>query len=210
MHPARGYHVHAYDYRVIMVQRPVRHSRTFYVRCMLICVAYSTDYIQKYQTMSIDFYIKYIRSAAASARNKPGPSTCQFDALTTTIHAPFSRNEVLSVWTNEMGLLSTQVPNSCRKWHRIHTIVLIRMAHCTFRSVVNVSSSFPPMRMQIEVWAVSNLKFVLLSFTILNLTIEVPFIVLVLYSLPYGTLKHGNGEAMPYTTFVRIKIYSVV
>ena len=66
------------------------------------------------------------------------------------------------------------------------------------------------MRMQIEVWAVSNLKFVLLSFTILNLTIEVPFIVLVLYSLPYGTLKHGNGEAMPYTTFVRIKIYSVV
>ena len=43
MHPARGYHVHAHDYRVIMVQRPVRHSRTFYVRCMLICVAYSTD-----------------------------------------------------------------------------------------------------------------------------------------------------------------------
>ena len=37
------YHVHAKDYRVIIVQRPVRHSGTFYVRCMLICVAYSTD-----------------------------------------------------------------------------------------------------------------------------------------------------------------------
>ena len=66
------------------------------------------------------------------------------------------------------------------------------------------------MRMQIEVRAVSNLTFVLLSFTILNLTIEVPFKVSALYSLRYGTLKHGNSEAMPYTTFVRIKIYSVV
>ena len=79
-----------------------------------------------------------------------------------------------------------------------------------FDHVVNVSSSFPPMRMQIEVWAVSNLTFVLLSFTILNLTIEVPLKVLALYSLRYGTLKNGNGEAMPYTTFVPIKIYSVV
>ena len=61
--------------------------------------------------------------------------------------------------------------------------------------------AFPPMRMQIDVWAVSNLTFVLLSFTILNLTTKVPFKVLALYSLRYGTLKHGNGEAMPYTTF---------
>ena len=37
-----------------------------------------------------------------SARIKPGPSACQFDELTTTLHAPFSRNEVLSVGTNEM------------------------------------------------------------------------------------------------------------
>ena len=51
------------------------------------------------------------------------------------------------------------------------------------------------MRMQIEVWAVSNLTFVLLSFTILNLTTEVPFKVLALYSLRYKTLKHGNGDA---------------
>ena len=193
-----------------MVQRPVRHSRMFYVRCMLICVAYSTDYIQQCQTLSIDFYIKYIRSAAASACIKPGPSACQFDALTITLHAPFSLNEVLSVRTNEMGFQSTQVPNSCRKWHRIHTLVLIHMAHCTFRWVVDVSSSFPPMRIQIEVWAVSNLTFVLLSFTILNLATEVPFKMLALYSLRYGTLKHDNGEAMPYTTFVRINIYSVM
>ena len=189
----------------------MRHSRTFYVRCMLlICVAYSTDYIQQCQTLSIDFYIKYIMSAAASACIKPGPSACQFDALTITLHAPFSLNEVLSVRTNEMGFQSTQVPNSCRKWHIIHTLVLIHMAHCTFRWVVNVSWSFPPMRMKIEVWAVSNLTFVLLSFTILNLTTEVPFKMLALYSLRYGTLKHGNGEAMPYTTFVRINIYSVM
>jgi hypothetical protein len=154
--------------------------------------------------------MKYIRPAAASARIKPGTSACQFDALTTTLHAPFSRNEVLSVWTNEMCLLSTQVPNSCRKWHIIHTIILIHMAHCTFRWVVNVSSSVPTMRMQIDVCAVSNLTFVLLSFTILNLTTEVPFKMLALYSLRYGTLKHGNGEAMPYTTFVRINIYSVM
>ena len=51
------------------------------------------------------------------------------------------------------------------------------------------------MRMEIEVWAVSNLTFVLLCFTILNLTIEVPFKVLALYSLRYGTLKRGNGDA---------------
>ena len=52
------------------------------------------------------------------------------------------------------------------------------------------------MRMQIEVWAVSNLTFILLTFTILNLTTEVPFKVLALYSLRYGTLRYGNGEAM--------------
>jgi hypothetical protein len=69
------------------------------------------------------------------------------------------------------------------------------MAHSTFRWVVNVSSSFPPMRMQIEVWAVSNLTFVVLSFTILNLVTEIPFKVLALCSLRYGTLKRGNGDA---------------
>ena len=154
--------------------------------------------------------MKYIRPAAASARIKPGTSACQFDAVTTTLHAPLSRNEVSSVGTNEMGMLSTQVTNYCRKWHIIHILVLIHMAHSTFRWVVNVSSCFPPMRMQIEVWAVSNLTFVLLNFTILNLTTEVPFKVLALYSLGYGTQKHGNGEAIPYQTFVRIRIYSVM
>ena len=98
-----------------------------------MCVAYSTDYIQQCQSLSIDFYMIYISHAAASARIKPGPSACLFDALTTTLHAPFSRNEVLSVGTNEMDLQSTQVPNSCRKWHIIHILVLIHMAHCTFR-----------------------------------------------------------------------------
>ena len=77
--------------------------------------------------------MKYIRPAAASARIKPGTSACQFDALTTTLHAPLSRNEVLSVGTNEMGMLSTQVTNYCRKWHIIHILVLIHIAHSTFR-----------------------------------------------------------------------------
>ena len=65
--------------------------------------------------------MKYIRPAAASARIKPGPSACQFDALTTTLHASFSRNEVSSVGTNEMGLQSTHVPN-----------VLSEMAHNSY------------------------------------------------------------------------------
>ena len=44
--------------------------------------------------------------------------------------------------------------------------------------------------MQIEVWALSNLTFVLMSVTILFLaTTEVPFKVLALYSLPSGTLN---------------------
>ena len=51
------------------------------------------------------------------------------------------------------------------------------------------------MRMQIEVWAVSNLTFVLLRFTILNSTTKVPFKVLALYTLRYGTLKRVNGYA---------------
>ena len=33
-------------YRFVMVQRPVRQVGTFYARCMSMCVAYSTDYIQ--------------------------------------------------------------------------------------------------------------------------------------------------------------------
>ena len=37
------HHVHAWDYSFIMVQRPVWHSGTFYVRWLSICVAYSID-----------------------------------------------------------------------------------------------------------------------------------------------------------------------
>ena len=51
------------------------------------------------------------------------------------------------------------------------------------------------MSRQIEVWAVYNLTFVLLSFTLLHSTTEVPFIVLALYSLRSGTLKRVNGDA---------------
>ena len=71
-----------------MAQRPVRHSGSFYVRCMSMSVAYNTDYIQQFQSLSIDFHTKYIRPAAASARIKNGLSSCQLDALTTTLTAP--------------------------------------------------------------------------------------------------------------------------
>ena len=67
------------------------------------------------------------------------------------------------------------------------------------------------MRMQIEVWAVSNLTVVLLSFTILNVTTEVLLTVLALYSLRHGTLKHYNGDATSALQDVRsINIYSVM
>ena len=35
--------VHTKDYSWVMVQRPVRHSGTFYARCKSMCVAYNTD-----------------------------------------------------------------------------------------------------------------------------------------------------------------------
>ena len=69
------------------------------------------------------------------------------------------------------------------------------MAHSTIRWVINVSSSFPTLHLQIEVKAISNLAVVLLSFIILNLTTEVQLKVLALYLLRYGTLKRGNGDA---------------
>jgi len=48
---------------------------------------------------------------------------------------------------------------------------------------------------QIEVWAISNLTFVLQSFTLLHSTAEMSFIVLAMYSLRSGTQKRVNGDA---------------
>ena len=62
-------------------------------------------------------------------------------------------------------------------------------------SCLNVSSSFPLLSRQIEVWAVYNLTFVLLSFKLLHSTTAVPFIVLAIYSLRSGTLKPVSGDA---------------
>ena len=79
-----------------------------------------------------------------------------------------SRNECSTV--GACSLHATQVPNSCRKWHNIYILVLIHsplyMSHTTLRWVVNVLS-FPSMPMQSEVWAVSNLTLVLLTFAII-------------------------------------------
>ena len=62
-------------------------------------------------------------------------------------------------------------------------------------SCLSVSSSFPLMPRQIDVWAVSNKTFVLLSNTLLHSTTEFPFIVLAFYSLRSETLKRVNGDA---------------
>jgi len=48
----------------------------------------------------------------------------------------------------------------------------------------------------IQVWAVSNITLVLLSYTLLHSTTEVPFIELAIYSLRAGILKRVNGDAM--------------
>ena len=57
------------------------------------------------------------------------------------------------------------------------------------------TNSFPRMSRQIEVWAASNLTLVLLSFTLLHSTTEVPFIVLAIYSMQSGTLKRVSDDA---------------
>ena len=112
-----------------------------------------------------------------------------------------SRNEVSNVRAIEVGLHSTQVSNSCRKWNRIFIFLFSFTVHCIYgayhssMSCLNVSSSFPPMPRQIDVWTVSNLTFVLLSFKLRHSTTEVPFIVLAIYSLRSGTLKRVNGDA---------------
>ena len=74
-----------------------------------------------------------------------------------------SRNECSNV--GPCSLHATQVPNSCRKWHNIYILVLIHSPLYMWW-VVNVLS-FPSLPMQIEVWAVSNLTFVLLTFAII-------------------------------------------
>ena len=70
-----------------------------------------------------------------------------------------------------------------------HSQYSVYVAYISSMSCLNVSSSYPPMPRQIEVWAVSNLTFVLHSFTLLHSTTEISFIVLVIYSLRPGTQK---------------------
>ena len=76
-----------------------------------------------------------------------------------------------------------------------HSQYTVYGAYHSSMSCLHFSSSFPPMHRQIDVWTVSNLTFVLLSFKLLHSTTEVPFIVLAIYSLRSGTLKRVNGYA---------------
>ena len=76
-----------------------------------------------------------------------------------------------------------------------HAQYSVYVEYYSSMSCLNVSSGFPPMPRQIEVWAVSNLTFVLQSFTLLHSTTEISFIVLAIYSVRSGTLKRVNGDA---------------
>ena len=76
-----------------------------------------------------------------------------------------------------------------------HSQYTVYGAYHSSMSCLKVSSSFPPMPRQIDVWTVSNLTFVLLSFKLLHSTTEVPFVVLAIYSLRSVTLKRVTCEA---------------
>jgi len=76
-----------------------------------------------------------------------------------------------------------------------HSQYTVYGANHSSMSCLKVSSSFPPMPWPIEVWPVSNLTLVLLSYTLLHSMTEVLFIVLAIYSLRSGTLKRVNGDA---------------
>ena len=64
--------------------------------------------------------------------------------------------------------------------------------------------------MQIEVWAVYNLTFVLLSFATLHSTTEVPFKVLALYFRRSGTLKRVTGDATSAVCSLRKYVYEAL
>jgi len=76
-----------------------------------------------------------------------------------------------------------------------HSQYTVYGAYHSSMSCRKVSSSFPPMPRQIEVWAVSNLTVVLLGYTQIHSTTKVPFILLAIYSLRSGTLTRVAGDA---------------
>ena len=98
-----------------------------------------------------------------------------------------SYNEVSNVGTIEVGSYSTQGPNTCGKTHIIHILVLIHSPHYTWRlplfDQLSISKAFHQWPLKKEVWEVSNLKFVLLTFILLLSATEVQYKVLAFYSL---------------------------
>ena len=78
-----------------------------------------------------------------------------------------------------------------------HSQYTVNGAYHSSMSCLKVSSRFPPIPRPIEVWALSNLTFLLLSYTLLHSTTEVPFTVFAIYSLRAAILKRFNGDAMP-------------
>ena len=87
-----------------------------------------------------------------------------------------------------------------------HSQYTVYGAYHSSMSCLKVSSSFPPMPRQLDVWTVSNFTVVLLSFKLLHSKTEVPFTVLAIYSLRSGTLKRVNGDATRAVCRLRIDV----
>ena len=88
-----------------------------------------------------------------------------------------------------------------------HSQYTVCGAHHSSMSCLKVSSSFPPMPRQIYVSAVSSLSFVLLSYTLLHPTTEVPLMVFAIYSLRSGILIRVNGDATRVVCRLRKGVY---
>ena len=142
-----------------MVQRPVRHSGTFVYdasQCAWRIAPIRFNNVR----LSPLICIQNISGLLRPRILKP-------------LHFRASRNEVSNVGTIEVGLHTTQVPNSTRNETELsyscsHSQYTVCGAFHSWMSCLNVSNSFPPMPRQIEVWAAYNLTFVLLRFALLQ------------------------------------------
>ena len=111
-----------------MVQRPVRHSGTLYVRGMAMCMAHSTARFNNVSLCSLIFIptIRLLRSRVLNAVGLPVGCANHY-----TTRA--SRYEVSNIRTIVVHLHYTQVSNSCRKWHIIPILVLFHSPLYTWR-----------------------------------------------------------------------------
>ena len=113
-----------------MVQRSVRHSGTFSVRCFVkYAWRIASIIFNNVSLCPLILISQYVRPAV-SALIKPGQSGLPGWMRATHYTARASRNECSTV--GACSLHVTQVPNSCRKWHNIY-ILFSFTVHCTCR-----------------------------------------------------------------------------